>query len=175
MGLATLPHVLIFPFSGQGHVNSMLKLAQLLSISGIRVTFLNFDCNHQLLLRNPALLRLSPALRFSSISDGLPPDHPRTAGVIGEVFESMKANTAPPLRDLLLSFRRRSEPVTCIVADGIMISYTADVAAELRIPIVAFRTISACAFWAYFCIPDIIDAGELPFPGTCSFTITSNY
>jgi hypothetical protein len=36
-------HVLIFPFPAQGHVNSMLKLAGLLSLAGLHVTFLNTD------------------------------------------------------------------------------------------------------------------------------------
>lgn len=34
------PHVLIFPFPAQGYVNSMLKLAELLCLADIHVTFL---------------------------------------------------------------------------------------------------------------------------------------
>nr|GEW43455.1 retrovirus-related Pol polyprotein from transposon TNT 1-94 [Tanacetum cinerariifolium] len=34
------------------------------------------------------------------------------------------------------------------------------------VPVLFFRTISACAFWAYFCIPKLIESGELPFEGT---------
>ena len=37
------PHVLIFPLPAQGHVNSMLNLAQLLSLAGLNITFLNTD------------------------------------------------------------------------------------------------------------------------------------
>lgn len=49
-------------------------------------------------------------------------------------------------------------------------SFAIDVAREVGIPIFYFRTISACAFWAYYCIPEIIDAGELPIRGTCTHT-----
>ncbi|RVW60759.1 hypothetical protein CK203_033589 [Vitis vinifera] len=40
------PHVLVFPFPIQGHVNSMLKLAELLSLAGLRITFLNSYYTH---------------------------------------------------------------------------------------------------------------------------------
>ncbi|KAJ4956698.1 hypothetical protein NE237_013481 [Protea cynaroides] len=36
---------------------------------------------------------------------------------------------------------------------------------KFKIPIISFRTISACSFWAYFCIPKLIAAGKLPFQG----------
>ena len=35
------PRVLIFPCPLQGHVNSMLKLAELHALAGLHVTFLN--------------------------------------------------------------------------------------------------------------------------------------
>jgi hypothetical protein len=44
------PHVLVFPFPAQGHVNSMLKLAELLALAGLQVTFLNTDHNHDRLV-----------------------------------------------------------------------------------------------------------------------------
>ncbi|KAK7828075.1 7-deoxyloganetic acid glucosyltransferase, partial [Quercus suber] len=53
------------------------------------------------------------------------------------------------------------QSVTCIIADGIL-SFPIDVGDELGIPVIHFRTISACSFWAYFCIQDMIEAGELP-------------
>nr|GEU83549.1 7-deoxyloganetic acid glucosyltransferase [Tanacetum cinerariifolium] len=75
------PHVLIFPFPVQGHVSCMLKLAELLCLSGVDVTFLNSDIIHRRLLRyTDVVSRFScyPGFRFETISDGLPTDHPRS-------------------------------------------------------------------------------------------------
>ncbi|KAF8397372.1 hypothetical protein HHK36_016285 [Tetracentron sinense] len=166
------PHVLIFPFPVQGHVNSMLKLAELLCNAGLLVTFLNSDYNHNRLLRLEttdlhARFTRWPGFRFETITDGLPDDHPRSGEYLNDIFDSIKMITKPLFRKMLVSLRRSSDirpPVTCIIADGIM-TFAIDVAEELEIPIISFRTISACSFWAYFCIPKLIEAGELPFKG----------
>lgn len=79
------------------------------------------------------------------------------------LFDSLKEIAEPFLKDFL-SARKSSSPVTCIISDGLF-SYVLDLAEELAIPVIYFRTISACAFWAYFCIPQLIEAGELPLKG----------
>ncbi|CBI31560.3 unnamed protein product, partial [Vitis vinifera] len=55
-------------------------------------------------------------------------------------------------------------PLTCIIADGLM-SFSIDVANEVGLPVIIFRAISACSFWAYFSLPQLIEAGEVPFRG----------
>ncbi|KAK9282825.1 hypothetical protein L1049_011048 [Liquidambar formosana] len=163
-------HVLVFPLPVQGHVNSMLKLAELLSLAGLHVTFLNSDYNHRRLLQYTDIhARFSryPGFRFETISDGLPPDNPRSGDRLMEMFDSMTAITKPLFRELLISSRLGSDsrpPVTCLIGDGIF-SFAIEVAKEIGIMSIAFRTISACSFWTYFCIPELIEAGELPFTG----------
>ncbi|XP_077216136.1 7-deoxyloganetic acid glucosyltransferase-like [Tasmannia lanceolata] len=160
-----VPHVLVFPFPAQGHINSMMKLAQLFSLAGFRVTFLNSEHNHDRLLRFTdihARFRGSPDFWFRAISDGLPAEHPRSADRLVEMADSLRAHTKPLFREMLISGCRDPEAFTFIVADGVM-TFTIDVANELGIPIFAFRTASACSFWAYFCIPRLVEQGELPF------------
>ncbi|KAF8397376.1 hypothetical protein HHK36_016289 [Tetracentron sinense] len=152
----SVPHLLLLPFPAQGHINPMLKLAELLSQAGFSITFLNTDHNHE-------RLTASPRLRFQTISDGLPPDHPRSGPLLQDIFFSTQLVTKPLFRDLLLSFPQ-DLPVTGIIADGIM-SFAIDVAQDLGIPIFIFRTFSACCLWAYRCIPKLIEAGDLPFEG----------
>ncbi|KAK9115430.1 hypothetical protein Syun_022227 [Stephania yunnanensis] len=155
-------HVLIFPLPYQGHVNSMLKLAELLSIAGLRVTFLNSDYNHhRLLSHSDVLTRFSrfPAFQFQTISDGLPLDNPRSAHQLLQLFDSLNATTKHLFRDRLLSLYPRP---SSIIVDGAM-TFAIDIAKELGVPVFAFRTISACAFWAYFCIPRLLQSCELPF------------
>nr|GMD57628.1 7-deoxyloganetic acid glucosyltransferase-like [Ipomoea batatas] len=162
------PHVLIFPFPVQGHVNCMLRLAQLLCHeSSIHVTFLNSEFAHQRLLRYTDLhLRFSsyPNFYFRTIPDGLPADHPRTGDRVDDLFNSINAVTKPRFREMLASGSLQSSgrpPVTCIIADGIM-CFAIDVGNELHIPTILFRTFSASCFWAFFCVPKLIESGDLP-------------
>ncbi|XP_042519762.1 7-deoxyloganetic acid glucosyltransferase-like [Macadamia integrifolia] len=175
---AAVPHVLIFPFPAQGHMNSMLKLAELLCPADMYITFLNSDHNHQRLLRfTDAEARFShwPKFRFESITDGLPDDGHCSAESTFEMFNTLESITRPLFRDLVISLSHPQQeipPLSCIIADGI-IPFVIDVAEELNIPIISFRTISACSFWAYFCIPKLIAAGELPFQGDMDVPIKS--
>ncbi|XP_010262685.1 PREDICTED: 7-deoxyloganetic acid glucosyltransferase-like [Nelumbo nucifera] len=163
-----VPHVLVLPIPLQGHINSMLKLSELISLAGFHVTFLNTEHIHRLLLHfTNVTSRFArwPGFHFATIPDGLPFDHPRSGPGLVELFDSLKITSIPLLREMLVSNRWGSDvrpPVTCIIADGIM-SFTIDVARDLNIPTIFFRTVSACSFWAYFCVPKLIEAGEIPF------------
>ncbi|EXC07555.1 UDP-glycosyltransferase 85A3 [Morus notabilis] len=156
------PRVLIFPFPAQGHVTAMLTLAEVLSLAGIDVTFLNTDHIHNRLFRHAdveARFADYPGLLFRTVPDGLPDDHPRSHERT-EVFHSMIATTKPVLKEMLVSGALGS--VTCIIADGSFARFATDLAYEFQIPIIHFRTVSACCIWIHFCVDDIIKAGELP-------------
>lgn len=79
----------------------------------------------------------------------------------------MRRKTKPLFKEMLSSgclesgSRRR---VSCIVADGIL-GFACDVGNELGIPVFYVRTISACCLWVFFCLPKLIEAGEIPFNG----------
>ncbi|CAN1757372.1 7-deoxyloganetic acid glucosyl transferase [Linum perenne] len=156
------PHVLIFPHPLQGHVTSMLNLAELLCLSNIRVTFLNSDhIQHRLFQFTTVQSRFSKyhhLFHFQSISDGLPPHHSRTGEDVFDLFLSMRSITRPLFKELLLS---NQPPIDCVISDGAL-EFTIQVADEVGIPVFYFRTIGASCFWIYFCIPDMIEAGELP-------------
>ncbi|KAL0382065.1 UNVERIFIED_CONTAM: 7-deoxyloganetic acid glucosyl transferase [Sesamum calycinum] len=166
------PHILIFPVPLQGHVNSMLNLAELLCLSGLHVTILLSDYTHNHLLRHASLQsRFSrhSGFRVATISDGLPADHPRVGERILDLALSLKEIGGSEFRRLMESTdglsdggaRRR---VSCLIMDGVL-SFTTSVVEEMGIPYIYFRTISACAFWPFFCIQEIMDAGEIPFKG----------
>ncbi|KAL6328298.1 hypothetical protein AAG906_034441 [Vitis piasezkii] len=154
------PHVLILPFPLQGNVNSMLKLAELLCLAGIQVTFLNCHYPHHCLLSySNVQARFSryPGFRFETISDGLPMEHPRTAEQFLDIVDGMMISWCRSTSDT-------RPPLTCIMADQLM-SFATDVANEVGLPIVIFCAISACSFWAYFSFPQLIEAGEVPITG----------
>ncbi|GMI69721.1 UDP-glucosyl transferase 85A2 [Hibiscus trionum] len=160
----TSPHVLIFPLPAQGHVNSMLKLAELLALAGLKITFLNSDFVHEQLLRHTDVLsRFSKyaGFDFRTIPDGLPDEHPRAGHGFMKIFEFLESTTKPIFKEMMVNIKPR---VDCIIADGVL-GIAVDVAEELGIPVIQFRTISACCIWAYFAVSDMIQAGELPIKG----------
>ncbi|KAL5708709.1 7-deoxyloganetic acid glucosyltransferase [Ranunculus cassubicifolius] len=163
-----VPHVLIFPFPAQGHINCMLKLAELLCLSNLHVTFLNTEYNHLRLHKSTdvgARFACFPRFRFQTISDGTPVDQPRSLDFFSGLLYSIKTVIQPIFKEMLFSGQLISDnmpPVTCIIADGIL-TFTIDVAEELGIASIAFRTPSACYYWISFCLPQLIEAEELPF------------
>ncbi|CAI0411090.1 unnamed protein product [Linum tenue] len=162
-----IPHVLIFPLPVQGHVTSMLKLAELLSLAGgggIRVTFLNSDYNHTRLIQfsdAESRFRNYPAFQFKTIDDGLPMDQLTKGQKVSELVGAMGSKTRPVFKDSLVQM---DPPVTCVIGDGAL-GFISEVSLELGIPNIRFRTISTCFFWINFWLPEIIQAGELPIQG----------
>ncbi|KAI7734937.1 LOW QUALITY PROTEIN: hypothetical protein M8C21_021659 [Ambrosia artemisiifolia] len=175
--MSPTPHALIFPIPMQGPVNCMLKLAELLCISNISVTFLNTEHIHRTLLRHSNVLtRFSryDNFRFETISDGLPDDHPRSVERFLDLFDGMRSVTEPVFREMMVSgcFSMKSEcPVTVIIPDA-SFAFVFDVAEEVGIPVVYFETVSPCALWTYLCLPKLIEAGEVPFKDVKTTPIT---
>ncbi|KAL5809203.1 hypothetical protein ACOSQ3_029894 [Xanthoceras sorbifolium] len=155
------PHVVFLPFPAQGHIKPMMKLAKLLNHAKFQVTFVNTDHNHDRLMNTMSYTDLTsfynrfPTFLFRSIPDGLQPDHPRSAV------------SKPAFRRLLMSSSSetgRWQPPTCIIADGIMSFVAIEVAEELGIPIITFRTYSATCSWTYFHLLKLIEEEQVPFP-----------
>ncbi|KAK2975665.1 hypothetical protein RJ640_025961 [Escallonia rubra] len=169
---ATVPaHVLIFPLPIQGHVNSMLKLAELLCLANLDITFVVSEFSHsRLLLHTTVESRFAryPGFQFQTISDGLPDDHPRAGERIMEIMPAIKNVTGPLFKKMMVAKEcfatATRRPVTCIIADGVL-SFAGDFAEEKGIPLIYFRTVSACSFWACFCMKELIEADEIPVKG----------
>ncbi|EPS60746.1 hypothetical protein M569_14056, partial [Genlisea aurea] len=166
------PHVLVFPLPLQGHVNSMLKLSELLCLAGIHVTLLLSKFSSSRLRRHSDVeSRFSrySGFRIAVFDDGLPEDNPRVGESTIDLLSSILRVGETELRKVLeatdsLSDGGARRRVSFFVIDGVL-SFAMPVAEELGIPVVYFRTISACSFWCYFCSSELIAAGELPLRG----------
>lgn len=156
------PHVLIFPFPLQGHINSMLKLTELLCLANIEVTYLLTRETQTRLLANTDVVSRFTGLRFHTLPESVSERNAQSMNIVLNLYESLKTAKAF-LRDLLLSGGLK-KPVTCIITDGLM-RFTLDVGKEIGVPVIYFRTISACSFWSYFCMNKLIEAAECPFKG----------
>ncbi|GAA0159401.1 transferase [Lithospermum erythrorhizon] len=164
------PHVLIFPLPLQGPVNCMLKLAELLCLHDLHVTFLNTEHIHQRLLRYSnveSYFKRYPNFNFGTIPDGLSDNNSRTMDQISNLINSMEEVTKPLLMEMVTSGslgKNSNKPLSCIVADGIF-CFAVDIAREIKVPLLFFDTISPCGLWTYLCVPKLIETGELPFSG----------
>lgn len=157
-------HVFIFPLPLQGPVNCMLKLAEILCLEHIKVTFLNTHYIQQRLNNHTnaqIYFQKYPHFRFQTVPDGLPEENPRTGAQIPNLLESIEASAVPIFREML----KAGAPVTCLIADGIF-TFATDVAADIGVPLLYFDTISPSGFWTYLCLPKLIQAGEVPFKGS---------
>ncbi|CAI0443461.1 unnamed protein product [Linum tenue] len=131
---SAIPHVLVFPLPVQGHITSMLKLAELLCLAGgggIRVTFLNSDYNHKRLLQSSNAESRSqnyPGFRFETFDDGLPMDQLTKGEKISELLGEMDSKTRPVFKNLLVQIQ---PPVTCVIGDG-SLGFISDVSLEER-------------------------------------------
>ncbi|XP_028785177.1 7-deoxyloganetic acid glucosyltransferase-like [Neltuma alba] len=145
----------------------MLQLAELLALSHIHVTFLNTEHIHHRLLRFadlPSRFASHPTLHFETFSDGLPADDPRRGDNLVEHIKQVNLHAKPQLRQICLEPSGKPR-FSCIIGDGIFGRLTNELGEELGIPVVYFRTCSACCFWAYFSAPRLFDCNELPIQG----------
>ncbi|KAI3731121.1 hypothetical protein L1987_62304 [Smallanthus sonchifolius] len=165
------PHVLIFPIPFQGPVNCALKLAELLCLSGIHVTFLNTEHIHRPLLRHTQVLsrfNRYPNFRFQTIPDGVEHEKPVSGDRFMEVMDAVDVVTKPLFREMMVSggLSRKSErPVTVMIPDACF-SFAVDIAIEASIPVIYFETIGPGALWtSHLNLPTLIEAGDVPFKG----------
>jgi hypothetical protein len=167
-------HVLVFPWPLQGHINSMLHFAAALVGAGLHVSFVHTE--HNLRRVDRAKVAASPRLRLVSVPDGLPDDHPRAVDDLKDVAKSLMTTGKVPYRALLASMLSAGSravdadaadggfpPLSCVVADGLL-PFAIDIAEELGVPALAFRTASACSVLAYLSVPKLMELGEVPIP-----------
>lgn len=153
-------HVLIFPFPAQGHVNSMLLLAELLALSDVDVTFLNTDHNQSRLHRFADIEARYPTVHFNTFSDGVSEDHPRDV----VFYDNVKYHGKLKLRELCSEHSGTSR-FSCIIGDIMFSDITSDIGDNFGIPTIHFQTGSACSFWSFFSVPLLLQCNELPIRG----------
>ncbi|KAF3433567.1 hypothetical protein FNV43_RR24669 [Rhamnella rubrinervis] len=118
----------------------MLKLAEVLALAGLHVTFLTIPFIHNRLIRhNDIETRFAsyPDFLLKTVSVGLPEDHPRSGERKMELFISLNMVTRRLLKHMLATHQlgsNLSPSVSCIIADGTLAGFTTDIATEIQIP-----------------------------------------
>ncbi|XP_024980937.1 7-deoxyloganetin glucosyltransferase-like [Cynara cardunculus var. scolymus] len=166
------PHALCIPAPAQGHINPMLKLAKILHSKGFMITFVNTEFNHQRLLRSrgPDALCGLPSFRFETIPDGLSlPQNLDATQEVSSLTKSIDETCLGPFKSLINKLNKSCSPVTCIVADLVMV-FTLDAARELNIPAILFWTSGAGSLVCYDEYPNLLETGLMPLKDSSFLT-----
>ncbi|KAK6945749.1 hypothetical protein RJ641_013293 [Dillenia turbinata] len=159
------PHVVCIPTPFQGHINPMLKLAQLLHHKGFHITFVHSEFILQRLIDSKALDSVSAfdSFQFATISDGLPPTSTRSMLDFPALAISLPIHGLKSFRDLILRLNNspNNPPVSFIISDATM-GFTLKVAEEFGIPELLFYTHGACGVLGYLQFEELVKRGYFP-------------
>lgn len=168
-------HVVCIAYPAQSHIKSLLKLAKLLHIKGIFITFVNTEFNHKRLVNSGALQSLDdlPGFRFDTIPDGLPPsDYNSNQDLLALSESLLSKKMLPPFQSLIEKLNAEVLPVTSILSDAFM-PFPTDAAHSLGIPIFSIWTVSACGMMGFFQVNNLIEKGFAPMKGMVFSSIGS--
>ncbi|MCO5567276.1 hypothetical protein L7F22_020966 [Adiantum nelumboides] len=163
MGSYHAPHVVVFPFPAQGHVNGAIDLSRKLALLGVSITFVCTETYISSMLEQGFDAGGLPIRLHGMRLDGLPKEDSLTdsldkADGLIRVTESM----GPALQELLNQLNTTEETrVSCVVYD-FMLWWVGRLGKELHIPAYISYPMSA-SFYSYFLhIPGFVSQGRLP-------------
>ncbi|CAN1770183.1 7-deoxyloganetic acid glucosyl transferase [Linum perenne] len=147
----------------------MFTLAKLLNhTAGFQITFVNTHHNHALLQRSldtSAFTTSFPGFYFSSLPDVVTHDGRKSnVANVSQLLFSIRDSKSDFLRlmvDLCSGAEGGRCAPTCVIADGIM-SFGIDLAEEIGIPVLTFRTFSAVCLWVYFNLDKLKQEALIP-------------
>ncbi|XP_073130738.1 UDP-glycosyltransferase 74B1 [Henckelia pumila] len=142
MPTTTIPHIVVLPYPGQGHINPLLQFAKRLASKGVKATIAT--------TRYTVGSIQAAGITVEPISDGY--DHGGFTQAQNEdaYLKSFKHNGTKTLSQLIKKYRNTSFPITCIVYDSFF-PWALDVAHQHAILGASFFTNSAtvCAIFSH--------------------------
>lgn len=122
------PRFLVVTYAGQGHLNSAINFAKLLTRFGVHVTLLtSLSAKHRINSSASTLGGLSISHFSDGYDDGFKDnDHTR-------LFSEMRRSSSQAISDLVLSAEKECRPFTCIVYT-ILLPWVGKVAQERHVP-----------------------------------------
>ncbi|KAL6206376.1 hypothetical protein ACLB2K_023624 [Fragaria x ananassa] len=144
--------LILFPVPLEGHINPMLKLANLLYSKGFSITIIHTQFNSP----NPSL---HPHFTFQSIPDGLSETEASPKDII-LLFSLFNTKCVQPFKECLSSLLSE-EPVACLISDSIF-HFTQSVAESFKLPRIVFETGSMTCYAVFTHFPLLREKGYLP-------------
>ncbi|KAJ9550723.1 hypothetical protein OSB04_014768 [Centaurea solstitialis] len=124
------PHVLLFPFPSQGHINPLIQFAKRLLSKGVKTTLVTTIFTSTSILSSHSHSHSN--IPIESISDGFDAGGSASAGSSEIYLESFREVGSRSLADLITRLRSEGTAIDAIVYDSFM-SWALDVAKEFGI------------------------------------------
>jgi UDP:flavonoid glycosyltransferase YjiC (YdhE family) len=128
------PHILVFPFPAQGHINPILQFSKRLASKGFKITLITVTSVAKSMHIQP---NGGASVEIESVSDGF--DDAEIAYVVTAHLDRFVATVSQNLINLAGKFVSSGDPPTVLVYDAIM-PFCLDVARKLGIKGAAFFT-----------------------------------
>eukprot|EP01018_Ginkgo_biloba_P015405 Gb_14883 [translate_table: standard] len=145
------PHVVVVSYPAQGHINPMLQFSKRLAAKGLLVTFVTTQNSLECMFEAQDDWESSKsnlAIRFESISDGLPRDFDRAQNV--DMFlEQLRKMGGFTLGRLLERLNSQGTTASCIIYDSFL-PWVLHVANSFNIPCAFFWTQSSAVYSVYY-------------------------
>lgn len=165
------PHVLVMPYPAQGHIIPLLELSQCLLQHGFKITFVNTEYNHNIIMKNNGNAmkdRTGNQIHLVSIPDGLETLEDRKKP--GKLSEAVLKFLPQKLEELIDQINgSNGEEITCILADQ-SIGWVLEIAQKKGIRRAAFCPAAAALLVLGFSIPKLIEDGIITDDGESSIT-----
>uniref|UniRef100_A0A0C9RU17 Glycosyltransferase n=1 Tax=Wollemia nobilis TaxID=56998 RepID=A0A0C9RU17_9CONI len=144
------PHIMVFPYPGQGHINPLMEFAKRLARKHVRVTFVLTQTSSKRMFdaQDAAVALKVPDLRFETISDGLPSNFDRLKEV-DMVLHQLRTVGGASLEHLIKTFNAQGKSVSCIVFGSFGLEWLPEVAKKFNIP-TAFLWCQPCAVYSAY-------------------------
>lgn len=153
-------HLVLVPCPYQGHLNPMLQLGAALQSTGsfsVTVAHTEFHFPNQ---SSP------PHFDFLPLPDGLSDADTSSRDFVSQILK-LNVNCKASFHESLTRLRERTDrqdEIACIIYDGLMY-FAEEVARELKIPCIVFRTCSAANTSTYNQYNRLQEEGFIPLQG----------
>ncbi|PUZ76696.1 hypothetical protein GQ55_1G311500 [Panicum hallii var. hallii] len=156
--------VVLVPFTAQGHVSPMLRLARALAARGVAATVAVPDFVHRRIVGacGQAGCGYAPGVELASIDSGVPDDGDGEPPGFASFGHAMEHRMPASLEEMLTASRRGG--VVCLIAD-VLASWAVPVAARCGVPAVGFWPAMLATYSVVAAIPELIDKGLISDSG----------
>ncbi|XP_056684908.1 UDP-glycosyltransferase 74G1 [Spinacia oleracea] len=162
-------HVLVLPFTGQGHINPMLQFSKRLSSKGIKSTLITTIYISKSLKTTTIATHYGPPIQLRPISDGYDDDGYHQAESTAAYLDSLRTNGPVSLAQLIKKLSEEGDPVNAVIYDGFL-PWALDVAKQFGLVGVVFFTQSCTVNSIYYHVQRGLI--QLPLMGHGSTTVS---
>lgn len=150
------PHALLIPYPAQGHVIPMTELMQRLVEHGIKVTFVNTNFTHNLVINAASNDEsVNDLVNLVSLPDGVEAAEDRND--LGKLTDAIFQVMPAKLEELINKINgNNGDKVTYIVADHCM-GWAFGVAEKMKIKSAAFWPAAAVVLTSLFSVPKLLE------------------